>query len=281
MPAMTVSNVAGKENKYFIPSSVEESERLSILHEVFIEPTTRFLNLAGISSSNLAPISVVDVGCGTGQMTKWLSDNVHGDVLGIDNDMQQLCKASTNVKSTDLCAVKFNCLSILSDDQSNQQFDVVYCRFLLHHLSDPLKAIGNLLRMTKTNGKIIIGEPVMHGRWIYPDYDEYHEIYNLHLKNQSNHIWDPNYGMRLLSDIAKFSNAVVRAHEHFRPILYTEKTKRHHLLVLEIFGSEFVKKGLISNSRLVDLRARSIDIAKDNMCYTDLFGVVFICIEKL
>ena len=269
-----------KDSKYFIPPGVNEAERLSILHTVFSDPTKKFLRLAGIDTNNRKNLKVADVGCGTGEMTKWLGENITGEVVGIDNDSQQIDMALSIGKSTPTCNVKFIVHDITDRNLPGQEYDIVYCRFLLHHLAYPVIAIENLLKMTKKNGKIILGEPIMDGRWIYPRCDEYYEIYNLHLQNKSNHAWDPNFGKRIISEVAKFDNANIQYFEHFRPILTTEKVKRHHLLVLEIFGEQFVNNGLITESRLHELKKSALNIARNNLYVSDLFGLVLICIQK-
>ena len=237
--------------------------------------------MAGILANKGGATLVADVGCGIGKMTKWLSENINGSVIGFDNDQKQLAKANLDIDPSSRLNMKFEFLDILDDAQYCDKFDVVYCRFLLHHLSNPMQGLSNLIKMSKTGGKIVIGEPIMDGRWIHPSCDEYYEIYDLHLKNQSNHVWDPNYGKRLLADIYSFANIKVVDCEQFRPILSTEEFKRHHVLVLDIFGAEFVKNGLITAQRLSALKSKAIKIANDHRYVTDLFGVVLVCLEKI
>lgn len=270
-----------KAKAYFMPSSAEETERLSILHKVFFEPTKRFLSLTGILDNNHSNILVADVGCGIGKMTKWLSENVNGSVIGFDNDEKQIAKAMSGTDQLTGLRADFEFLDIQSDVQYCNKFDLVYCRFLLHHLSNPLQGLINLVEMSKVGGKIVIGEPIMDGRWIYPNCDEYYAIYDLHLKNQSNHVWDPNYGRRLLSDVSDLDDVKVISCEQFRPILSTEEFKRHHVLVLDIFGEDFVRNGLITTQNLIELKSKSLEISKDSRYVTDLFGMVLICLEKI
>lgn len=51
--------------QYFVPPGDKELERLEILHNVFLEPTTRYLTLSGLEQAS----SIADIGCGTGEMT--------------------------------------------------------------------------------------------------------------------------------------------------------------------------------------------------------------------
>lgn len=267
-----------KEEKYFIPSGIHENERLFILHEVFGEPTKRFLKSA-LDTKNTIPLKIADVGCGTGQMTQWLCKNTIGQVVGIDNDKQQINTARLSLDEDYRKRIKFICHDI-NQDLEHEQFDIVYCRFLLHHLPYPAASLAKLWQMVKKNGKLIIGEPIMDGRWIHPKREEYYEIYNLHFKNQAGHAWDPNYGKKLLLDVRNLDGALIHKYEHFRPILVNEKYKRHHLLVLEIFGNDFIKKGLLSEAKLKGLKQIATDIAADHNYISDLFGLVLVCVEK-
>jgi 2-polyprenyl-3-methyl-5-hydroxy-6-metoxy-1,4-benzoquinol methylase len=264
--------------KYFIPSSDDESERLSILHKIFFDPTVRFLNFAINSFPQDRLLKIADIGCGIGEMTGWLGGNVNAEVVGIDNDPQQITKATLRYNNSS--NVSFECFNIL-DDVPSDVFDIVYCRFLLHHLPNPSDGIAKLIQMTRSKGKIIIGEPIMDGRWIYPHCQDYYKIYDLHLTNKASHMWDPNYGRRLLSDVSTFDQVRIDRFEHFRPILTTESLKRHHFLVLELFGGEFVKNNLISKNDLDLLKKQALHIASDPSYHTDLFGLVLVSLDKI
>lgn len=277
---MYIRRLVDMSDKYFIPTGKLETEKLEILHRVFFEPTCRYLMKVGIMNDIDPTEVVVDVGCGTGEMTAWMYENTKRQILGIDIDPKQLMIAKNKFADAKN-PPKFIESDIENIDNLNIKADIVYCRFVLHHLLNPEIGLDNLVRMTNTNGRIVIGEPIIDGRWIYPHCDEYHEMYDLHLKNTQEHHWQSNYGMKLISELSKRSDLKLIQFEHYRPILKCESLKRYHLIVLELLKDQFLEKKLVNEHHLNQLRDKVEEIVMEKQYTTDLFGLVLVCLEKI
>lgn len=93
-------------------------------------------------------ISVLDVGCGYGEILKELN-KYKFKTLGIDINEECL---NTSRKFSD---VKF--LSVYDLDETTEKFDYVICSHVLEHCDNPIHAIKNLLEVSKK--KVIIAVP--------------------------------------------------------------------------------------------------------------------------
>jgi SAM-dependent methyltransferase len=101
---------------------------------------------------------VLEVGCGAGHVMEILSE--HMDIAGIDSDpdMVSLCKQ----KGLD---VHFGDAGNLPFRDDN--FDIVYCSFLLLWLPEPAKAVREMARVSR-KWVICLAEPDYGGRIDYP-----------------------------------------------------------------------------------------------------------------
>lgn len=262
---------------YFLPSNNIEYERLNILHDVFLEPTKKYLNMAGLSKLGKDSL-VFDVGCGTGLIVEHIAEGSAAKVLGFDKNENQIIRAKKNQEHKP--NTEYKVLDIEQETSINKA-DIVNVRFLLHHLKKPDEAMDNILSMIIPGGNIIIGEPIMDGRWVYPHNQAYYDIYNLHLENQKDHFWQPNYGKKLLAELSNRNDIEIICSEHFRPILRSQKHKRHHLLVLELFREEFINNGLVTREQADAMKLELEELSLNNKFVTDLFGVVFVLLKKI
>ena len=91
---------------------------------------------------------VLDNGCGNGSFANFFK----GKVIGVDISEEMLKFAAKRMK------VKKGSSENLPF--KNETFNVVFCRSTLHHLKNPKKAIDEMQRVLKPNGKIIVSEPI-------------------------------------------------------------------------------------------------------------------------
>jgi SAM-dependent methyltransferase len=107
--------------------------------------------------------SVVDVGCGTGQLACFLALKQR-QVLGIDYSQHSLELAKLLKERLALKTVDFRRLDLLDWDLPENAFDFVFCNGVLHHTSDPVGGFRNLVRITKPGGRLIVGLYNRYGR---------------------------------------------------------------------------------------------------------------------
>lgn len=144
----------------------EEGLDYDILDESF-NPTTQAFTLA----AGLKPgMKVLDVGCGAGVMTSWLAKQVgpSGSVTAIDNSEAQLNFARANFEKANLKNIKAVVLSVYDIAQLKEQFDFIYCRFVLHHVHQPRKAIKLFYENLKPQGIYVGEEGIISAAFAYP-----------------------------------------------------------------------------------------------------------------
>jgi ubiquinone/menaquinone biosynthesis C-methylase UbiE len=98
--------------------------------------------------------AVLDVGCGTGDLTNKILDKTGNDLVGIDPSLGMIVEAIDNY-GTD---ITFYNKSAEDIDFCNE-FDAIFCNSAFQWLKDPNKAISNFYKVLKPNGRIGIQAP--------------------------------------------------------------------------------------------------------------------------
>jgi ubiquinone/menaquinone biosynthesis C-methylase UbiE len=117
-------------------------------------------NQVGFQRAN----KILDIGCGTGVLENELNSLTSARVYGLDIDPDPLHMAKnyapkSNYTGGDCLALPFR----------NNEFDISLCHFLLLWVRDALKAISEMMRVTRPNGFVLaLAEPDYGGRIDYP-----------------------------------------------------------------------------------------------------------------
>lgn len=144
----------------------DEGLDYDILDKSFNPTTQSFIVKSGIKPG----MNVLDVGCGAGVMTAWLAKQVGplGTVTAIDNSEEQLNLTLRRLKSMNISNVKTKVISAYDIDQLNEKFDLIYCRFVLHHLHSPRKVLKLFFENLNEQGIYIGEEGIVSAMFAYP-----------------------------------------------------------------------------------------------------------------
>lgn len=135
--------------------SERELKRLTRQAQAFEPFTRQLLQLAGIDSG----MRVLDVGCGSGDVTFLVADLVgsKGEVIGADRAASAVEWASARAQSRGISNVSF-----LEGDpaemQFDQPFDAVVGRLVLMYCPDPVHAVRKLIRHLRGGGLVVFQE---------------------------------------------------------------------------------------------------------------------------
>jgi ubiquinone/menaquinone biosynthesis C-methylase UbiE len=153
---------------YVLGNRDSEITRLEIQATLFEPLTKQTLLNAGLKKG----MRCIDIGCGSGSVTRLMANLVgkSGHVVGVDVDDRYLKYCNRNITSRqniefihdDICKSKLD---------SEESFDIVYSRFMFHHLTDRREAVRSMKRLTKKDGIIMI-QDLDHapGSWVcYPE----------------------------------------------------------------------------------------------------------------
>lgn len=104
---------------------------------------------------NLKDKTILDLGCGTGDMDKYFANMGAKYVLATDISSNMISQAKTNnfhdkieykiLKMEDLCSV-------------NQKFDIVYSSLAFHYIKDFDKLLKDINRLLKSKGMLIFSQ---------------------------------------------------------------------------------------------------------------------------
>lgn len=101
-------------------------------------------------------LQVVDLGCGTGELTRRLADMLpESDVLGIDSSPNMLVKAQQQVRPG--LRVEQADLATISG-----RWDLVFSNAAIHWVDDHAMLIPRLFGMVRPGGQLVIQQPANH-----------------------------------------------------------------------------------------------------------------------
>lgn len=92
-----------------------------------------------LKETNKQEITIVDVGCGNGDMLRMLADygketNIDFRLIGIDANNYTIKYARK--LSKDCTNVEFKCMDVFDDQFKDLNYDIVLCTLTLHHFKD-------------------------------------------------------------------------------------------------------------------------------------------------
>lgn len=180
--------------RYIIRGGIEGKKRLEVLARVMWPTTSCLLEEAGV----VPGMNCLDLGCGGGDVTVQLAalTGPHGRVTGVDMDAIKLELAQRNATQDGLENVEFRKLKV-QDWIEESQYDCVYSRFLLSHLTDPLQVLHRMLRAVRPGGLALLEDIDFGGHFCEPRcqaFDTYARLYRLAAKKQGA---DPDIGPKL------------------------------------------------------------------------------------
>jgi SAM-dependent methyltransferase len=137
---------------YVLATGQAADYRLRLLHGLYEAGTRRLLAAAGIRRG----LRVADLGCGVGLVTALLAELVgpRGHVVGIDASAAHLAQARQRLRPGGP-NLRFVEASATDTGLPPGSFDLVYCRFLLIHLPEPRRALGEMHALLRPGGVLV------------------------------------------------------------------------------------------------------------------------------
>jgi ubiquinone/menaquinone biosynthesis C-methylase UbiE len=181
----------------------------------------------------------LDVGCGPGVIIKECARLVRtGQGVGIDISTDRIEVAKRNCKG--ISNVRFVPGSAVNIPFDNDTFDVVYSRFLLEYLPNPQIAVGEMKRVCKPGGTVILQDLDGQLLWHYPEDADLQQRIEIALEHLGKTGFDPLIGRKLFWMLkqASFDEIeVIIEPYHFYPGRISDKEYREWELKLDIAKS--------------------------------------------
>lgn len=109
--------------------------------------------------------NALDAGCGAGTCSITLSD-MAAQVTAVDISQASLQAASDLAARLGKTNIDFRPADLLRLPFADNAFDLVWCWGVIHHTTDPGKALGELVRVLRTGGELVLA--VYHKSWATP-----------------------------------------------------------------------------------------------------------------
>lgn len=229
--------------KYMIDIEEGGSVGLGKLDQLYNPTTQEFLLKSGLRPG----MTILDIGCGSGAMTCWMAEQVgpDGQVIGIENDANQLNAAQKRAADQGLENIKLELCSAYDIEDLGRQFDLVYCRFVQHHLHDPENVIAKIHQVLKPNGIYVAEEGIVNYAFSYP----YSSAWGSE-ESRLPPVWtdvpadnrDGNIGVKMVTKMKRAGFKVEKANI-VHPVLVTRKDKELLLLGIDEMKSFYLSEG--------------------------------------
>jgi 2-polyprenyl-3-methyl-5-hydroxy-6-metoxy-1,4-benzoquinol methylase len=182
-------------SKYIHGTNTDEQSRLSLLNSI---TNASFLDFMDIKNGE----SVLEVGSGIGILANSVATrNPDSGVFGIEISPDQIKKAFKNYSETpNVTFIQGDASSITFD---NDTFDVIYCRYILEHVSKPESVLREIYRVLKPGGKLFVQENNVLIYTLDPDCPSYSFILKKFAEVQSILGGDAEIGKKLFGLIKK------------------------------------------------------------------------------
>lgn len=167
--------------KYLFGDTDLAARRLEIVADVFAESTRAFVDDAAIGPTRLA----IDLGCGPGCCTHFLAKLLECDQwVGLDKSERFISLA----RKTETDRVSFRLHDVIEVPFPVGPADLIFCRFLLTHLTEPRTVVTNWGTQLRPGGVLLMEET----EWIETDnpaFATYLDIVEAMLEHQSNQLY--------------------------------------------------------------------------------------------
>jgi ubiquinone/menaquinone biosynthesis C-methylase UbiE len=175
--ANQLRNLMATTGDYIISGGQAGKSRLNVLAGVLQNSTHNLLLANGLKEGS----SFLDVGCGGGNVATVAAEMVGatGHIIALDFDETLIALNRQDAAAQGIINLNYHALSAYEVAYQNE-FDVVYARFLLSHLQRPAEVLLNMLRAAKRAGRVVVEDVQFSGHFCYPAntaFSRYLELY--------------------------------------------------------------------------------------------------------
>jgi SAM-dependent methyltransferase len=140
--------------------------------------------------------NVIEVGCGPGHLLRGAAD-VQPGITGTGVDISEQRVAEGQRRSTGHPGLQYVAASSQKLPLPNAQYDVAWCRHLLEYLSYRQRVVGELFRVLRPGGTVVLQDLDGQFVWNYPEDQELKNNITLVLAALGSTGFDPFVGRKL------------------------------------------------------------------------------------
>jgi ubiquinone/menaquinone biosynthesis C-methylase UbiE len=175
-----------REGRYIHGTHKSEQARLAELNNL---TNASFIEFVEVKETD----HVLELGSGLGILAEKISQKlVSGRMTGIEISSEQIAKCPP--ENEKLVFIRGDAQDLPFKDNT---FDVVYCRYILEHVPDPLRMLQEARRVLKPGGKLFIQENSILILKLYPECVVFDQVWNAFARYQSHIGGDAMIGLKL------------------------------------------------------------------------------------
>lgn len=248
-----------ESSPYVIATGATAVERLELIADLCAPSTLELFRHLPLIDSFL------DVGCGIADVAGRIARADVTRVVALDPDPDAIAAGRARMASNPETAhVDLRVGDIDALGASDLvDFDVVYARCLLSHLTDPLAALGSMIAAARPGGLLVIEDVDVSGIWSAPAVPalEYHK--HMYLETARRRGAHPDLAMRLpellrLTGLVDFEVGLVQ------PILRTRRARYVHAMTMAAITPAVVASGVASQEECDAVTAELVTWAEDD-----------------
>lgn len=214
--------------------------------------TAALLQRAGVSSAS----RVLDIGCGGGDVTHLMAELAPGaHVAGVDRDPVVIDLARSEAADAGVGNIEFRVDDVTELVVEEASFDVVYARFLLSHLPDPVAMIERMIGWCRPGGAIVVEDVDVAGSICWPEDPCFARSVELYQQANRACGGDPQIGLRLPA-MLRGAGAVEIEATIVQPGGLAGDATRIQLLTLVNIAPAAIELGLTTAHEIDGLRER-------------------------
>lgn len=263
------------EPRYMLAAGEQGNARLRLIDSIFGGATRQFLLACGLSPG----LRVAEIGCGVGLVSLWMAE-LGASVIAVDGKAAQIETAGRYVREQGISNIEFRAADAYETGLARAAFDLVYSRFLMCHLQDPMRALremysllkpGSVLACEDYDQQSVSSEPLSHA------YRRLNEISNG--MDKAFGVNSGDIGSRLPKLIAEagFETPQVRIQQH---AFHRGEEKRLWELTLQEARPAIVEHGVAASEELDRICDELRRIAEDESVLVIAARVTQVCARK-
>jgi SAM-dependent methyltransferase len=255
---MTVEAIV--DDRYILATGTAGAARLALLDEVYGPDAERIMTAIGIPRGG----RVADIGCGTGNTTRWFANKVgrEGQISAVDISADQLAVAQSSAEARGLSNIHFARASAYDTGLPRDYFDVVHCRLLLCHLVRPLDALREMAAIARPGGLVICFDLDITGSFSVPATECYSRLRALAASDQRLRGIDDARGLNL-PHLFRQVGLVEPEIAFIHPVYLRGERKRLWEYSFFEASPHFIKSGLTDEAEVKRLSAELAAVAAD------------------
>jgi ubiquinone/menaquinone biosynthesis C-methylase UbiE len=182
--------------RYVHGTHPREQARLALMNRLINDPSLETLALRGGER-------VLDVGCGLAEMSRRMARAVgpDGRVVAVERDPDQLAGArrlAAEAGEPDLVDLRAgDALALPLAAEEWATFDVIYSRFVLEHLTEPLEAVSQMVAAARPGGRLALQDDDHDLLRLWPPCPEFELVWRAYYESYSAQGTDAYVGRKL------------------------------------------------------------------------------------